>query len=98
VTQELISRCLKQTIQNVVATAKDGGATVNRYVYFLSAIFASNTRRSCCLQPCSRFEQEPEANRERYLTPSEQMKLMEVLVDDLEHLRVQIEVSLGTGV
>jgi hypothetical protein len=48
--------------------------------------------------PCSRFEHEPEARRERYLTPNEQVKLMEVLVDDLEYLRVPIEVSLGTRV
>jgi hypothetical protein len=30
--------------------------------------------------------------------PNEQLKLMEVLVDDLAYLRVPIEVSLGTGV
>lgn len=48
--------------------------------------------------PCSRFEQEPEAKRERYLTPAERTRLMDVLVDDLEVLRAPVEVSLGTGV
>src|SRR5215510_5323156 len=75
------------------------GATVNRYVYLLSAIFSRAIRDEVVdFNPCSRFEQEPEARRERYLTASEQSKLMEVLVDDLEYLRVPIEVSLGTGV
>lgn len=75
------------------------GATVNRYVYLLSAIFSRAIRDEVVdFNPCSRFEQEPEARRERYLTPSEQSKLMEVLVDDLAYLRVPIEVSLGTGV
>ena len=75
------------------------GATVNRYVYLLSAIFSRAIRDGVVdFNPCSRFEQEPEARRERYLTPSEQSKLMEVIVDDLEYLRAPIEVSLGTGV
>jgi integrase len=75
------------------------GATVNRYVYLLSAIYSRAIRDEVVdFNPCSRFEQEPEAKRERYLTPSEQVKLMEVLFDNLEYLRVPIEVSLGTGV
>src|SRR6476660_3300214 len=69
------------------------GATVNRYVYLLSAIFSRAIRDEVVdFNPCSRFEQEPEARRERYLTPNEQLK-MEVLVDDLDYLRVPIEVS-----
>jgi hypothetical protein len=74
------------------------GATVNRYVYLLSAIFSRAIRDEVVdFNPCSRFEQEPEAKRERYLTPSEQVKLTEVLVDDLAFLRAPIEVSLGTA-
>jgi hypothetical protein len=70
------------------------GATVNRYVYLLSAIFSRAIRDEVVdFNPCSRFEQEPEAKRERYLTPNEQVKLMEVLIDDLAYLRVPIEVS-----
>ena len=75
------------------------GATVNRYVYLLSAIFSRALRDEVVdFNPCSRFEQEPEAKRERYLTPSEQVKLMEVLVNDLAYLRAPIETSLGIGV
>jgi len=75
------------------------GATVNRYVYLLSAIFSRAIRDEVVdFNPCSRFEQEQETRRERYLLPSEQPKLMEVLVDDLAYLRAPIEVSLGTGV
>jgi len=75
------------------------GATVNRYIYLLSAIFSRAARHEIVdFNPCSKFEQEPEAQRERYLTPAERPKLMEALVDDLEHLRAPVEVSLGTGV
>ncbi len=75
------------------------GATVNRYIYLLSAIFSRATLDEVVdFNPCSRFEQEPEAKRERYLMPAERTKLMDVLVDDLEHLRSPVEVSLGTGV
>jgi integrase len=75
------------------------GATVNRYVYPLSAIFSRAIRDEVVdFNPCNRFEQEPEAGRERHVMPSEQSKLGEVLVDDLAYLRVPIEVSLGTGV
>ncbi|MDX6499907.1 MAG: hypothetical protein QOG23_3167 [Blastocatellia bacterium] len=75
------------------------GATVNRYIYLLSAIFSRATLEEVVdFNPCSRFEQEPEAKRERYLMPAERSKLMDVLVDDLEHLRSPVEVSLGTGV
>jgi len=60
------------------------GATVNRYVYLLSAIFSRAIRDEVVdFNPCSRFEQEPEAKRERYLMPNEQVKMMEVFVDDL---------------
>lgn len=75
------------------------GATVNRYIYLLSAIFSRATLEEVVdFNPCSRFEQEPEAKRERYLMPAERSKLMDVLVDDLEYLRSPVEVSLGTGV
>ena len=75
------------------------GATVNRYVYLLSAIFSRAIRGEVVdFNPCNRFEQEPETRRERYLIPSELSKLMEVLIDDLAYLRAPIEVSLGTGV
>ena len=75
------------------------GATVNRYIYLLSAIFSRATLEEVVdFNPCSRFEQEPEAKRERYLMPAERSRLMDVLVDDLEHLRSPVEVSLGTGV
>ena len=75
------------------------GATVNRYVYLLSAIFSRAIRDEVVdFNPCNRFEQEPESRRERYLIPSELSKLMEVLIDDLAYLRAPIEVSLGTGV
>jgi hypothetical protein len=72
------------------------GATVYRYVYLLSAVFSRAIRDEVVdFNPCSRFEHEPEAGRECYLTPKEQLKLMEVLVDDLAYLRVPIEVSLA---
>src|SRR5688572_27238673 len=75
------------------------GATINRYVYLLSAIFSRAIRDEVVdFNPCTRFDQEQEARRERYLMPPEQSKLMEVLVDDLGYLRAPIEVSLGTGV
>jgi integrase len=75
------------------------GATVNRYIYLLSAIFSRATLEEVVdFNPCSRFEQEPEGKRERYLMSAERSKLMDVLVDDLEHLRSPVEVSLGTGV
>src|SRR5260370_9270730 len=75
------------------------GATVNRYIYRLSASFSrASLEEVVDFNPCSRFEQEPEAKRERYLMPAERSKLMDVLVDDLEHLRSPVEVSLGTGV
>jgi integrase len=75
------------------------GAAVNRYIYLLSAIFSRATLEEVVdFNPCSRFEQEPEAKRECYLMPAERSKLMDVLVDDLEHLRSPVEVSLGTGV
>lgn len=75
------------------------GATVNRYIYLLSAIFSRAALDEFAdFNPCSRFEQEPEAKRERYLTPAERTRLVDVLVDDLEVLRTPIEVSLGTGV
>jgi hypothetical protein len=74
------------------------GATVNRYIYLLSAIFSRAAVEIVDSNPCSKFEQEPETKRERYLMPAERAKLMEVLVDDLEHLRSPVEVSLGTGV
>jgi integrase len=75
------------------------GATVNRYIYLLSAIFSRAALDEVVdFNPCSRFEQEPEAKRERYLMTAERSKLMDVLVDDLEHLRSPVEVSLETGV
>ena len=75
------------------------GATVNRYIYLLSAIFSrAAVDEIVDFNPCSKFEKEPEARRERYLMPAERTKLMDVLVDDLEYLRSPIEVSLGTGV
>lgn len=78
---------------------KRKGATVNRYIYLLSAIFSrAAVDEIVDFNPCSKFEQEPETKRERYLMPAERTKLMEVLVDDLEHLRSPVEVSLGTGV
>lgn len=74
------------------------GATVNRYIYLLSAIFSrAAVDEIVDFNPCSKFEKEPEARRERYLMPAERTKLMDVLVDDLEYLRSPIEVSLGTG-
>jgi hypothetical protein len=54
-----------------------------RMLTFLSAIFSRAIRDEIVdFNPCSRFEQEQEARRERYLIPSEQSKLMEVLYDD----------------
>ncbi|MGQ0763099.1 MAG: tyrosine-type recombinase/integrase [Acidobacteriota bacterium] len=74
------------------------GGTVNRYIYLLSAIFSRAAIDAMAdFNPCARFEQEPESKRERYLTPAEQTRLMDALVDDLEFLRAPIEVSLGTG-
>jgi integrase len=74
------------------------GATVNRYIYLLSAIFSRAALDEFAdFNPCSKFEQEPEGKRERYLTPAERTRLMDVLVDDLEVLRAPVEVSLGTG-
>lgn len=75
------------------------GGTVNRYVYLLSAIFSRAIRDEVVdFNPCSRFEKESEASRERYLMPVERTRLMDALVDDLEVLRAPVEVSLGTGV
>jgi integrase len=75
------------------------GATVNRYIYLLSAIFSrAAVDEIVDFNPCSKFEQEPETKRERYLMPAERTKLLKTLVDGLEHLRSPVEVSLGTGV
>ncbi len=74
------------------------GGTVNRYIYLLSAIFSrAAVDEMADFNPCTRFEQEPESKRERYLMAAERTRLMAVLVDDLEFLRAPIEVSLGTG-
>ncbi len=64
----------------------------------LNHVTALKGKRFAGIQRKLKFDQEPESKRERYLTPSEQSKLMEVLVDDLAFLRAPIEVSLGTGV
>lgn len=72
---------------------------VNRYIYLLSAIFSrAAIDEFVDFNPCSRLERESEVKRERYLTPAERTKLMDVLVDDLEVLHAPVEVSLGTGV
>jgi len=72
------------------------GATVNRYVYLLSAIFSRAIRDEVVdFNPCNRFEQEPEARRERYLTPNEQSKLMEVLIDDLASIPASTDRSIA---
>jgi len=79
--------------------APRAGATVNRYIYLLSAIFSrAAIDEFADFNPCSRLERESEGKRERYLMPAERTRLMDVLVDDLEVLRAPVEVSLGTGV
>lgn len=75
------------------------GATVNRHIYLLSAIFSRAIRDEIVdFNPCSKFDKDAEAQRERYLTSTERSRLMDVLVGDLEPLRAPVEVSLGTGV
>ncbi len=74
------------------------GTTINRYVYLLSAVCSrAIVEERLNSNPCIRIQDEPEKGRERYLTPHEHTKLRAVLRDDLEFLRLPIEVSLGTG-
>jgi len=74
------------------------GTTINRYVYLLSAVCSrAIVEERLNSNPCIRIQDEPEKGRERYLTPDEHSKLRRVLKDDLEFLRLPIEVSLGTG-
>ena len=74
------------------------GTTINRYVYLLSAVCSrAIVEERLNSNPCIRIQDEPEKGRERYLTPHEHTKLRSVLRDDLEFLRLPIEVSLGTG-
>lgn len=47
--------------------------------------------------PCARIEDEPEKERERYLTTDEQDRMLKVIVGDLEYIRAPFEVSLHTG-
>lgn len=74
------------------------GATINRHIYLLSAVCSrAIAEERLNFNPCIRIKDEPEKGRERYLTPDENSKLRKVLADDLEFLRLPIEVSLGTG-
>ena len=74
------------------------GSTVNRYVYLLSAIFSQAIEEEIVSQnPCARINDEPEKERERYLTTDEQDRMLKVMVGDLDYIRAPFEVSLHTG-
>jgi len=47
--------------------------------------------------PCALINDEPEKERERYLTTDEQERMLQVMVCDLDYIRVPFEVSLHTG-
>lgn len=73
-------------------------ATVNRYIYLLSAICTRAIREDVIsVNPCARLANDPEQSRARYLTPDEEVRLLAAAVDDLEFLRIPILVSLNTG-
>jgi integrase len=74
------------------------GSTVNRYIYLLSAVCShAITEEIMSENPCARINDEPEKERERYLTPDEQERMLEVMVGDLEYIRAPFDVSLHTG-
>lgn len=75
------------------------GATVNRYIYLLSAICALAIEEEIMTSnPCAKIVDEPEKARERYLTSDEETRLAQTMTDDLAFLRLPFEVSLNTGV
>lgn len=85
----------KETYRGTART----GATVNRYLALLSKIFAiAYDNGFVDLNPCHRVRKEREGGkRERYLTFDEEAKLIRVLNDDLQHLRLPVIVSIGAG-
>lgn len=71
---------------------------MNRYIYLLSAVFSHAIEEEILSEnPCARIEDEPEKERERYLTTDEQDRMLKVMVGDLEYIRAPFEVSLHTG-
>ncbi len=74
------------------------GSTVNRYIYLLSAVCSHAIGEEVMSEnPCARINDEPEKERERYLTSDEQERMLDIMVDDLDYLRAPFEVSLHTG-
>src|SRR6266540_469091 len=76
------------------------GSTINRYLALGSRIFSlARVNGMVNDNPFSHVRKlEEGGKRERYLTRVEEMRLMEVLTGDLEHLRAPVIVSIGTGV
>lgn len=74
------------------------GSTVNRYVYLLSAVCSHAIQEEIMTDnPCALINDEPEKERERYLTTDEQERMLQVMVGDLDYIRAPFEVSLHTG-
>ena len=74
------------------------GSTVNRYIYLLSAVCSHAIGEEVMSEnPCARINDEPEKERERYLTSDEQERMLDIMVDDLDYLRAPFELSLHTG-
>lgn len=57
---------------------------MNRYIYLLSAVFSHAIEEEIMSEnPCARIEDEPEKERERYLTTDEQDRMLKVMVGEL---------------
>jgi len=75
-------------------------ATCNRYLSLLSAVFtrAKRSREKFVeVNPCADMEKGKERSRQRYITADEQVRLMEVLVGDLEFLITPFEIAVNCG-
>jgi integrase len=85
----------KKTVRGTVRS----GATVNRYVYLLSAILRTAHKHGfVSSNPCTGVDKEKEAgNREQYLRGEQEGRLLNALEGDLAFLRPAIILALGTG-
>jgi integrase len=75
-------------------------ATTNRYFSLLSGVFTCAVRqepRVVDFNPCLVLNKPKERARARYMTADEQVRLMEVLIGDLEFLITPFELAVNTG-
>ena len=73
-------------------------ASVNREILLLSAILTLAIEKGEVSEnPCREVTLYPEKNRERYLKPDEEERLMPVLTGSREHLRKMVVLAINTG-